>query len=489
MANQFAFVNWKPLTQRSKAEDLQIRSHCMKGKNKRPDSRRSKREARRADGGAADKTSPSSSSDGQKPPKTRTKAGKVYGFDDSLWMLRSRNWSTLNGKVLPAPAHFNPVIQKLAESASKSPRTLVNDFTVFLRISEVTTVLEALIDFNFPAGRPDLPALDVPMVHGMLLINSATHDHGQQRPFANVSGPILAKTLDLLNQKLTKEDAFRDVSTVFTIAFLAVVAAATGEINALKAHMSGLDKTIKLRGGFGSLDKFPKLQAKIESLDMVLCLSAETDPYWLVYEPPLATEDTLPPVLPDFSTTLGATLSAFLDSLDSRLRLVFRDLWDLNVILNQQFNNKKKVNNKVYHPVMRSASVRLLHIERTLTNPTDMCFCLGMLTYILSLFKMPTKLPTYGYINNRLAEANRKIREFKQLPPPAVVKWLILLSAMSVVDPMEPWLHDTWAGAVKQDVSWDEVLQQAKQILWIDKVHNPLGKAAYTVFTIKRKPS
>ncbi|KAI9146863.1 hypothetical protein HJFPF1_13431 [Paramyrothecium foliicola] len=482
--NQFEFISWKPLTERSHAEDHQIRSHCMKGRNKRPDSRRSKREAKRAASDTSDKAD-----------ATKTTEGPAEDdFAANLWLLRSRNYNTLEKQTLASPVDLNPFINKLAENARKSPRALLNEFTVFLRISEATTVLEALIDFKFPSTRPVLPPLDDTMVQGMMLINSATHDHGQHRPFADVSASILAKALNLLNQKLAKADAVRDISTIFTIAFLATVAGSTGEVDAFKAHLSGLHKTIKLRGGFRSLDPWPKLQEKIESLDMVLALSLGSDPYFLISTS--AERDTSPgdpPADSDTASSAGSPngASSFFQRLDPRLRAIFYDLKDMNALLNQHFNNAKKVDFKVYSPSWKSISTRLLHLERKLDKPLDMCICLGMLCFFLSLFKMPTKLPTYRYINDRLREANKGIRDSKQLPPPAILKWLVIMSAMSVVDPMEPWLHEAWTAAVKSGVSWEDVHKQVKEVLWIDKAHDNLGKAAYAVLSrmrVSRKP-
>jgi hypothetical protein len=48
MDDQFVFVPWKPKGWRDANVDLQIRSHCMKGRNSRPNSQRATRRARKA---------------------------------------------------------------------------------------------------------------------------------------------------------------------------------------------------------------------------------------------------------------------------------------------------------------------------------------------------------------------------------------------------------------------------------------------------------
>lgn len=48
MTTQFAFVTYGGVEKQTPADRSQVRSHCMKGRNKREGSRRSDREARRA---------------------------------------------------------------------------------------------------------------------------------------------------------------------------------------------------------------------------------------------------------------------------------------------------------------------------------------------------------------------------------------------------------------------------------------------------------
>jgi hypothetical protein len=110
------FIGYRPHNGRSKGDNIQIRSHCMKGKNRRPDSLRSKREARRA-----------SLSASQQWNTTQTEATEESGFANSLQLLRHRNWFSQTMQSLPSLVQVDPIFFQIARNTLKSPRELLTE--------------------------------------------------------------------------------------------------------------------------------------------------------------------------------------------------------------------------------------------------------------------------------------------------------------------------------------------------------------------------
>lgn len=340
-------------------------------------------------------------------------------------------------------------------------------------------MFDELIDYNEPYSRPNLPPLDDAIIQGILLINSVAYDQGQRRPFAEKSALITAKTLNLLNKKLDTREAFLEASTIYTISFLAAAAGATGDLVALNAHMKGLHRIVSLKGGAQCLGSL--MQYKVGTLDMVLALSLGSKPYFLTGPQPVEDSSLIyAPTLLDPYLILGPS---YVRLVDARVKVLFQELEDLTILLNRYFNAKQKVDARVYYPAIRSVSTGLLRIECALTAPADICICLGMLCFILSIFQMPSQLPTYTYTIGRLRCAIRDIRNLQGDIPQGLIQWCLVMSAISMFDPMDPWLHTVWTQTQEPGVPWAKVRQQLKQVLWIDTVHDNLGKAAFTVLT------
>ncbi|KAI9159138.1 Protein of unknown function DUF3468 [Paramyrothecium foliicola] len=487
---RFAFVDWKPLSQRSAAENTLIRRHCMKGKNKRADSRRSRKEVKIAEL----TTTHEIAAAGAEEPR----AGR---FAECLWRLQYRSGLPVEVRSLPMLVQVDHRMSGMATKVKRSPRGLLNEcklhificktmldvwilVTIYHRITEVTDVLETLIDFNLPANRPELPPLDETMVHGILLINSAVHDFSQKRAFTDMSAPILARTLTLLAQKLATPEAFLQITTVYTVAHLAAVATSIGDIAAIQTHMTGLHKIITLRGGPQSLWPWSKMQVKLESLDLVLALSLGSEPFFL-RDPPGYWDPSLPGTtrLPSAAHSLG---SCSFQPLNQNLHSVFLDLADLISVANQHFNVKQKVNVTLYHPRIHAVSSRLLVLERTFNNNLDACLCIGMLCFVVSLFQTPFKYPTYAYVTKRLQNTVQALRDSQQLPPQPIIRWVLILASISILDPTDHWLHETWAATVEPGLGWLEVRQRLREVLWIDKIHDNLGRAVFTMLTRRK---
>ncbi|KAI9150776.1 hypothetical protein HJFPF1_10553 [Paramyrothecium foliicola] len=473
-ADQFVFVHSEPSGPHSKADQFLIRSHSMKGKNVKPDSRRSTAKARREAAKASNRC------DGTAPG-----APSEYDFAYSLRLLQQRSWTPIHIRSMPTLLPVAPGLAYLAETALRSPRELLNDLTTFARINETWGMLDSFIDFNLPSDGPPLPSFDNSTIHGMLIINSAVHDYAQNRPFTEKTAPIVVKTLGFLNQKLTAKEAFLEDSTIHTVSLLAAVACSIGDLAAFKTHMSALHKIISTRGWFRSSRAGDGLSRyKTECMDMILALSLGSEPYFLTVHG--LNRDPQPVKMFATPAPSDTGVASFLRPLNLGLKAIYLRLRELIVLLNRHINAKQKINIETYGPALRSITVSLLRTERTLKSPSNICFGVGMLCFILSIFQIPTMPPTYEYITGRLRAATAAMKEERKSPSQGLNKWILIMSAISIFNPTDPWLHATWADTPVPIGAWNEVSQQLKQILWIDYIHDKLVKAAFVVLTRPR---
>ncbi|KAI9162739.1 d-aminopeptidase [Paramyrothecium foliicola] len=468
-ADAFEFVTWLPEGngQRSAAERRQIRSHYMRGKNKRADSRRSKQEAQRV----AKKKATSAAAVGRSsgPFETAACDGCPSENKDILHYL---NQFFPRFVTIPLLVQLDPAMTGLASNACLTSKGLLEQITIFLRISEVTYLVEGFVDFV--TDQPICPPpLDDCFVHGMMLVNSSALDMSQQRPLADSTRGQLGKALSLLNHKLDQKDAFLQDANIWNILFLAVVAGNLGDAAAVKIHMAGLQKVVRLRRSLDNGWWNPKLEFKLKILDLVWALrfGGEADSLIDTADVPSSVSHT------SFDGNFYNRFP-FLKAADHRITEVFHDMDQLITLSNEYADSGNKLSGITFTPAICSIQTRLLRLERTVENWLDECLCLGMLSLMLSVFKPVASQKTYPYLAGRLRSAIARAQLNVGPSLRKVTMWLLMMSAFSAVDPEDPWLRDVWVDILGLDAPWEEILQQLKQILWINTVHDRLGTPA-----------
>lgn len=123
MPSQFTFVSYKDEGKHNSIDRLHIRSHCMKGKNKREGSRRSLQEARRR----AKATQASQAAGTHHESETAlSRQEPALDSQTSFWTrpLKNERIKALSQMSLSPPV--DPAISRFAHKVSKTPYELLN---------------------------------------------------------------------------------------------------------------------------------------------------------------------------------------------------------------------------------------------------------------------------------------------------------------------------------------------------------------------------
>ncbi len=185
------------------------------------------------------------------------------------------------------------------------------------------------------------------------------------------------------------------------------------------------------------------------SLDFGFCLDTgqqpsifETEPaFWdpvFDHKKPLPSENPIAGIIPELYA-VGCIV-------DSRLATIFRDLQYLGALLNTAAVRNRTIGEKQFHEIVHSIQRRLMHLQCTLPDLLGECFRLGMLAFLATLFQVPQTPFSYPYLETRLKEACQSIETTPNRRD--LLLWLLMVGAMTVYKPNDPWLRDRWLSDV-----------------------------------------
>ncbi|KAJ5445139.1 Protein of unknown function DUF3468 [Penicillium cf. griseofulvum] len=501
MTTQFAFVTYGGDHKQTPADRSRVRGHCMKGRNKREGSRRSNREARQAA-----KQVVSTNVDISDIPVTRSRSnsGTAQGENASISRTILRHEKPRSEYLYEDPwAHplkapqgfvFGAAVDEFANAVGQIPESLMRQFMDFNRITEASyPLVETVVDFNDDGGLGSIwPSFDKSFLHTILFINSAVNDWAQNMPLAKSSQFHLGRTLTLLNEKLATGASHMDDTTIYTVMLLAIVSSTSGDYDASSAHMAGLQRLVEMRGSHRYLGVNPVTQFKLECLDLMWCLTAGGEPLFL--KGPVSWD----PVFTCSSPSIDAKLSlALFDAFtDPRLIIAFQDLQRLTELINAHTDSNIRLNATEFQPVLGSIQTRLLHLKDLLAGMSGEWLCLGMLTFLTTMFQVPGRQIAYDHLTDRL---RRTCRSFaapaaasisqsmsasmstnSDLRP--ILRWLAIVCGMTVFGTNERWLQELWDGIAEPDLVWAETRTELKRVMWIGCIHDEKGRQVFCRF-------
>lgn len=236
----FAFVLCDPQSSLKPGKDLQIRSHCMLGKNKREDSRRAQREKR--------------------------KIAKEYG---SL-VAEQQTQDVLASNASP----LKPMISNLALVHFAGPdidneaKALLFKAYAYNTADQAMTPLDRCVDLDcIESASFGWLFSETTFLHSVLCASYAVADfltpHWDGKP-GHKTLFHLRKTLSLLRMKMHDQHVYRDESVLQVIINLTLLAAVFGDWVAAAAHFEGLHRIVSLRGGMAFLSTRTLLHFKLD---------------------------------------------------------------------------------------------------------------------------------------------------------------------------------------------------------------------------------
>ncbi|KAB5585505.1 hypothetical protein GE09DRAFT_1277029 [Coniochaeta sp. 2T2.1] len=455
-----------------------IRSHVMLGKNK---------------DNKIKKTSSQSSS------KTQAVGSWINGDHDpdcqELQTLRAaeRTSAVLN----PRPRTMGSDLAAFQFACEVPPADLELVFKFFTLMSSELYPINLCFAFH-PQSSVwfDYLFLDEAYVHSILFATRAYFDWRRSSTVGPASLRHLAKTLELLRQKLDADaDAdgcppFYPDSTVSVVVGLTTAADVLGDADSAAKHTAGLHRMVMMRGGLGALRDNRQLQIKACRADLQVAVNRGTKPLffadgrisWRSY---LAAsrdgqkDNTEEELLHD---VLGETP-------DAKLVNVWVDLREFCRAANIAVATGRLLDPDLFQEVMTSVQYRLLHLrygdgdgdgtgrEDTWHEAVRLSMLALATTVFLRIHGMEMR---YHDLGRRLkaamlalggASGGKKKRE--------MLLWMAVVAGVAIFHgPVDgSWLREY---AREADVeSWTAARGVLKDRLWIDHLHDKEGADVY----------
>ncbi|KAH8895985.1 hypothetical protein GQ53DRAFT_36401 [Thozetella sp. PMI_491] len=337
---------------------------------------------------------------------------------------------------------------------------------------------------------------DTTYLHFVLFFTSAINDVFLKRPWGRTSYYHMAQTITSLNDKLARNEL--EDSTIAVVSSLVIVCAILTDYTAAKTHFTGLQQMVRLRGGLEAFRDNLGLYIKLARVDLAYALHTGQAPLFihpgfLAYVQPSAVTSGTPhgshikddsdnsdypssslssPISPRSYLQIPKVLETLLD--DSSVVSVFSDLQRLSCSL----NHRRRLQDSDFKLAICSIQYRLLLLEGTLDDTMAECLRLAMLTFLTTTFEIPEGP------GQRYPHLSRKFRESccaligDSMPGmlSGFATWLLVIGGVSLYGLDEDWLCKRWRSLVPVGASWYEVRRGLKTFLWIDAVHDRLGK-------------
>ncbi|PSN67062.1 hypothetical protein BS50DRAFT_676703 [Corynespora cassiicola Philippines] len=438
---RFEFIVADKSGRANSADRALIRSHCMRGKNKRDGSRRSLRQQRTAAAGEQ--------TDGQPivtmPPRA------------------------------PSETELVPFEAKVSE---ESRRIFFRTFCCSPS-NFAFSPLESCIDFGLAEMNAfELSLGDSAFLHALLLVSSALGDYAlDKKELGSTARSYLRETLNSLNDMLSSGNAHRRTSVIYIVMSLALLAALFDDRDAATAHISGMSQIIQLRGGHRYLHRIPKLHFKIDRLDLSWSLvtgqHARFVPSTLDWSPVFPLPGRLPSNIID--------LSAIDNTMDTRLVTAYQDLNYLSVLISHHINTSSLWDGATFQTALSSIQYRLLKLEKELEDDLAQCFCLAMLAYIAVSFRIPRRETVFQYLAEKLRST---IEAFDDLPlGPERVRlesWILIVGSVTTLKSSDKWVVKRWETVSPYlHADWDKARLEFKKVMWINSAHDKSAKVVF----------
>ena len=180
-----------------------------------------------------------------------------------------------------------------------------------------------------------------------------------------------------------------------------------------------------------------------------------------------------------------ANIRAFIEStFDTRLQNALRDLHAFSCLSNLAYQTTRKLSPDTYNEMMISILYRLTHMSFE-SDPLQEAIRTGLLAFSSTIFMQRHFMTQpYDHLLNLYSNALIRLQKSTDIETPVpIVLWLTMLS--HVVTQREPSLADwrsTWLdeAILRAGIdSWPQAREMLRSMMWVDFVHNRLGKKAF----------
>jgi hypothetical protein len=168
---------------------------------------------------------------------------------------------------------------------------------------------------------------------------------------------------------------------------------------------------------------------------------------------------------------------------NQELIAVFKDLQELANVINAGTASRKlppaiDVQNRIC-----AAQYRLLELQGKFDDSVTEGLILGLLAFLATLFQVPGTKLGYPYLVKRFRDVCSTM-EASEPHLRDLVLWLLMMGAISLFGATEPWLRQRWQLEAPPQLTWDELRQRLKDVLWIQLIHDQPGQHAFNILNV-----
>ncbi|CAH0037058.1 unnamed protein product [Clonostachys rhizophaga] len=265
MSAQFAFVPTDGSTMIHSPLRKLIRHHCMKGRNKLPNSRRARQTARKTRRAMKDK--PECNRQRKIHPRPTTNNVSQARWRPEWPGAESCN-QTAQQPAVPPPPPSDWALFRFPGELDAVSQELMHKYFVRNPIRDPICPFE-LFNLFIDFGQDPFQCFraltgDMLCFRATLLLTSACEDLIIQRPLSGGTLTHLRLLLPILHSRLSDAASHQTDLILFAVGIMVSIAVLFGDQTAMAAHAVGLRQIIHLRGGFRALDHNHMVQFSLD---------------------------------------------------------------------------------------------------------------------------------------------------------------------------------------------------------------------------------
>lgn len=329
---------------------------------------------------------------------------------------------------------------------------------------------------------------DQAYLHSALFSTNAFFDWRRSAKFGSVTLQHLTTCISRLRQNLLDACLATSDSTITTVNTLAMMADLYGDYDNARKHLQGLSKIVEVRGGIKALQYNPQLQSKILRADLGLALSTGVKPLFFSdgfsWEPYLSSQPQSTSSKPTGAPTWDMSFVT-----DPRLLNVYLDLREFSRAANLAKQIGSKIGAAEYLETLISVQYRLLalrHEDGLSMTAEERLLSVGMLAFTTTTFLHVKGLPfKFPHLQEQARECLQNLDTKKQSGNLRL--WFLFVAYISALGS-----HGTAEDGrlliekgreivevmkgEKSELGWTDVRDILMEVMWIDWVHSEDGK-------------
>jgi hypothetical protein len=172
---------------------------------------------------------------------------------------------------------------------------------------------------------------------------------------------------------------------------------------------------------------------------------------------------------------------------DSRLALVFYTLQCTTILLDTHDFGAPRINGARLYEALGFVQSELLRLKGRLADSLSDCIRLGLMAFLATTFRVPGQYehPCCASLAEPLLGACVANGKGLARLPKALRTWLLLVGAMTAGAVGNDRVRLAWRDLLSANRdSWDVMRQDAKKVMWVDVMHDALGKNAFDALGI-----